>query len=115
HQPSMIALLKPSRFLERRHAAQHALVGEVRALPLQLFHDIETYSVHGLAEVREDRLGEVGGLIDRRVDFRISRAHRRSSNDRPTTPMQPGARGPELTMQSRSRTEAADRTGCRNR
>src|SRR5439155_26737801 len=63
------AFQNPTRgvLLECRHAAQAALAGEMRKAPLHLLDDVGTGGVHRLAKMREDRLREIGGLIDIRV------------------------------------------------
>src|SRR5262249_8061321 len=61
--------------LERRHAAQNALVHEVRKAPLHgLFH-IRARGVDELADVGQDRFGEVSGLGNIGINARIFGSH----------------------------------------
>src|ERR1700691_2762304 len=61
--------------LERRHAADDAVVGEGRHPPLEGLLDLGIRLVHQLADVLQDRLGEVRGLSDISVDAWVFLAH----------------------------------------
>src|SRR5438309_857015 len=61
--------------LERGHPAEHPLVGEVRVRPLHLLYAVRAVLVYQLAQVFQDRAGEVWRLADVRVKLGASLSH----------------------------------------
>ena len=66
---------KDAVLFERRHPAQQPFVDEGGAAPLHLLLHVRDGGMDELANVVEDRLGEVGGLRDIGVEGGILVAH----------------------------------------
>ena len=73
----MLPETERAMLLERRHAAQHAVVHERRHSPLQRFFHLWTGAVHDVAHVLQNRSGKFGGAGDISIDTWIAGWHGR--------------------------------------